>query len=468
MFKKILFLNPPSYSRYDSAGARFQATRVTQSLWYPAWLGYTSALVPKSKLLDAPAKNLTIDEVVTIVKNYDVIVIYTSTPGLENDFKVAKFLKKSYPKKKIIFVGPHVSILDTGTLNKCLDIDGVIRKEFDLAVLEIAKNKPWSKIKSLTYRKSGQIIRNPDSELINNLDQLPFVSKIYKRDLPIRSYHLPFALYPYIAIYSGRGCPNRCTFCLWPQTFTGRVYRKRSVDNVIKELEYIKKKLPEIKEVFFDDDTFTADRQWLEEFCQKVKSLSITWSCNARADLNYEILKKLKSAGCRVLVVGYESSSQEILNNVKKGVKVEQLERFTLAAHKANLLIHGTFVLGLEGESLKTMQNTLDFAKKLNLETLQVSVATPLPGTEFYNLCLEKDYFVKSEMVDNTGYQEVSVSYPNLSSNEIKKFSDIFLKEYYFRFSYFYLMLKLIITQPREFSRVFRNSLYFFKYLLKK
>jgi len=465
---RVLFLNPPSYSRYDSAGARFQATRVTQSLWYPAWLGYATVIVPKSKLIDAPADNLGINQLAKIIKDYDVVILYSSTPSLENDFRVATFIKKEFPDKKIIFVGPHVSVLDIETLNKCRSIDAVIRREFDYPSLEISQNRPWSQIKGLTYRKGKQIIKNEEREIVKDLDKIPFVSKIYKRDLKINSYHLPFALYPYISIYAGRGCPNRCTFCLWPQTFTGHLYRKRTVDNVIQEIIYIKKNLPQIKEIFFDDDTFTIDKKWVIEFCNKVAPLLVTWSCNARADLDFSLLRKMKKAGCRVLVVGYESADDQILFNIKKGVTVKKLIAFTKNAHRANLLIHGTFVLGLPGETKETMKRTLEFAKNLNLETLQVSVATPLPGTEFFKYCQEKGYLKETNLITNGGYQNMVVSYPNLQASEIKEFNDKFLKTYYFRLSYILLMLKLMIKKPEEFPRILRNSFYFFRYLLTK
>lgn len=464
---KTLFLNPPSFSRFDSAGARFAATRKTASLWYPAWLGYAASLVPQSRLLDCPASNIDLQKLLKIIKKYNLVVIYTSTPSLVNDIKVAESIKKAHPKTKIIFAGPHVSVLAEKTLKASKAIEAVARKEFEHTILEITQKKPWPKIKGLSYKKGKKIIHNPDRPLLADLDQFPFVAKVYKRDLAIKNYHLPFCLHPYMAIYAGRGCPNQCTFCLWPQTFTGRVYRKRSLNNVIKEVKWIKKNLPEIKEIFFDDDTFTINQSWVKKFCDKVKPLKIIWSINARAELPYSLLIKMKEAGCRVLVVGYESGNKKILENIKKGVSISQMKKFTQDAKKAGLMIHGTFVLGLPGETRKTIEKTFQFACDLDCDTLQVSIATPLPGTEFYHYCQTKGYLKKGPLVNQTGYQAPTVSYPHLSAKEIEKAVEKFHLKYYFRPSYILKTFQRALSSPVEAKRISKSAWEFGKYLIQ-
>lgn len=463
---KTLFLNPPSFSRFDSAGARFAATRKTHSLWYPAWLGYAAALVPKSKLFDCPASNIDLKELLKKVRRYDLIVIYTSTQSFESDIAVAEGIKKVNPQVKIIFVGPHVSVLPEETLRASKAIDGVARKEFEETILAISQKKPWSKIKGLSFRKNKRIIHNPNRPLLKNLDKIPFVAKIYKRDLPINSYHLPFCLHPYIAIYAGRGCPNLCTFCLWPQTFTGRVYRKRSVGNVIKEIKWIKQNLPEIKEVFFDDDTFTINKNWVKKFCKAVKPLRVTWSVNARADLPYSLLKKMKEAGCRVLVVGYESGDEKILKNIKKGVTISQMKKFTKDAKTAGLMIHGTFVLGLPGETKKTIEKTYRFACDLDPDTIQVTIATPLPGTELYHYCQEHGFLKEKPLVDKAGYQTPIISYPHLSAKKINEAVEKFHLRFYFRPQYILKTLDTALSSPTEAKRILISAWEYGKYLL--
>lgn len=463
---KTLFLNPPSFSRFDTAGARFAATRKTRSLWYPAWLGYAAALVPNSKLIDAPASGISLDELLSKISSFDLVVIYTSTQSLNNDLKVSEAIKNRKKGIKIIFVGPHVSVLPDELLLQSQTVDAVVIGEFEEAILEISIGKSFFQVRGLCFRKGKKVIHNQPRPIIKDLDKIPFVSKIYKRDLPLKAYHLPFALFPYIAIYAGRGCPNQCIFCLWPQTFTGRIYRKRSVDNVIEEVKWIKKNLSEIKEIFFDDDTFTVNKAWVKEFCKKVKPLKVTWSINARADLDYELLKEMKEAGCRVLVVGYESADPQMLKTMKKGVTVEQLRKFTKDAKKARLMIHGTFLFGLPGETLKTMEKTSRFARQLDLDTIQVTIATPLPGTEFYQHCKKEGYLVQKKLIDDSGYQAPIVSYPNLTKEAIHKAVENFHLKFYFRPSFIFKTLKKSLKSKNEAVRIRISSFEYFKYLL--
>lgn len=465
---KVLFLNPPSFPHFDSAGARFAATRRTHSLWYPVWLGYASALVPQSRLLDCPAANINLEKLLKIVKKYDLIVIYTSTPSFQNDVQVAEEIKKTKLKIKIIFVGPHVSVLTEEALKASPAIDAVARREFEETILEIARGKDWSKIKGLSFKKRGQIIHNPDRPLLINLDELPFVAKIYKRDLPLGSYHLPFCLYPYLAIYAGRGCPNLCTFCLWPQTFTGRLYRKRRVENVISEVKWIKRNLPQIKEIFFDDDTFTVDHLWIKKFCQAIAPLKITWSINARANLSFSLLRQMKQAGCRTLVVGYESGNDKILKNIKKGILTSQMNKFTQKAKKAGLMIHGAFILGLPGETQKTIEKTFQFACDLDCDTIQVSIATPFPGTELYHYCQQKGYLKKAPLVDQTGYQMPVLSYPRLSAQTIKKEVERFHLRYYFRPTFILKTAKTTFSSWNEAKRILTSGWEFGRYLVSR
>lgn len=462
---KTLFLNPPSFSRFDSAGARFAATRVTQSLWYPAWLGFAAALVSNSKLIDCPAEAMSLEKLLPRLKTYDLIVIYTSTPSFTNDLKVAEKIKKLFPKVKIIFAGPHVSVLPEQALTS-KSIDGVARKEFEETILEVSLGKSWKNIKGLSFKSRGKIIHNPDRPPLLNLNKLPFVAPIYKRDLPLGNYHLPFALYPYLAIYAGRGCPNRCSFCLWPQTFTGRIFRKRSVDNVINEVKWIKKNLPEIKEIFFDDDTFTVNHTWVREFCDKVKHSQITWSTNARADVPLELLKQMKDSGCRLLVVGYESGNEKILRNIHKGVTLAQMRKFTENAKKAGLMIHGTFVLGLPGETLKTIGQTFRFACLLDCDTIQVSMATPFPGTEFYSYCQTHHFLKETSQNNQTGHQQPFIDYPNLPGQTMEKEVRRFLIRYYFRPSYLVKTAKMALRDWAEAKRISGSFYEFVRYLL--
>ena len=151
------------------------------------------------------------------------------------------------------------------------------------------------------------------------MDALPWVADVYRRDLEIEKYFIGYLLHPYLSLYTGRGCPAQCTFCLWPQTIGGHKYRVRSAQNVADEMAYMKKLFPQVKEFFFDDDTFTANLPRAREIAKKLAPLGLTWSCNSRANLDYETIRQLKDGGLRLFLVGYESGNEQILTQHQEG-----------------------------------------------------------------------------------------------------------------------------------------------------
>ena len=142
---------------------------------------------------------------------------------------------------------------------------------------------------------------------------------------------------------------------------------------------------PQVKEFFFDDDTFTEDAPRAEAIARRLRPLGITWSCNARATVPRDTLKVLKACGLRLLVVGFESGSQRILNNIKKGITLDRARRFMKDARDLGILVHGTFILGLPGETAETMEETVRYALELDPYSIQVSLLAPYPGTEVYD-----------------------------------------------------------------------------------
>lgn len=353
---KTLLLNPPSFEKFDGgAGSRYQATREITSFWYPVWLAYPAGLIKESCLLDAPAHGVDPEETVTIARDYDFVVIFTSTAGLRSDVRLAGMIKDVRSEIKIAFVGPHVSVLPEESLKASSAIDFVARREFDYSVAEFAWGKKIDEIPGLSFRKNGSIIHNPDRPAIENLDALPFVVEIFKRDLDFRKYTIPYLLYPYVSFYTSRGCPAFCTFCLWPQTMTGHRWRTRSSDNVVTEVRRALELFPETREIFFDDDTFTWNKSRVLELCHKLKPLNFTWSCNSRVTTDYETLKAMREAGCRLLVVGFESGDPTILKNIKKGATVEQALRFMKDCKRLGTTVHGDFQIGHPGETRETI-----------------------------------------------------------------------------------------------------------------
>lgn len=485
---RILFLNPPSVSRFDAAGARFQARRKANTMWYPAWLAYATGLCQQEfrvNLIDCPAEGIRLADLIERLRNEvpQIAVIYTSTPGIMNDIRVCQELRNQFPEIKTILVGPHVTVLAEPTMRLSEAVWGVVRGEFEYTILELAraleKGQGCSDIQGLSWRDDGKIAHNPDRSLLEDLDALPFVAPVYKEFLDIDRYYLSFALHPYVPIYSSRGCPARCTFCLWPQTISGHKLRARTPENVVAELEYIAQEMPRVQEIVFDDDTFTADTKRVQRICDLIleKGLKLTWSANARANVDRETLKKMKKAGCRLLMIGYESGNDEILRLVKKGVSMERMEAFSRDAKSEGIMLHGGFIIGLPGETKETIKNTVAFAERLGLDSGQFSVATPLPGTEFYDWCREQgflgeDVFLNANnleaLLDDSGYQSSILEYPGLSGREIIEAVDRATVSFYWRPRFFLTMLRHSLKGRREIKRLRLGGPSFVKYCIRR
>ncbi len=342
------------------AGSRYQAKREIRSFWYPTWLAQPAALVPNSKLIDAPPARIGMAPVLAAAREHELAVIHTSTPSFASDVKVAQAMKDANPALKIGFVGAKVAVQPTESLQQGLPIDFVARNEFDFTIKEVAEGRAFKDVDGISYRADdGKLVHNRDRAMIEDMDSLPFVTDVYKRDLRIEDYFIGYLMHPYISIYTGRGCKSRCTFCLWPQTVGGHRYRTRSPGHVAEEIRQAKAAFPQVREFFFDDDTFTDDLPRAEAIARELGKLGVTWSCNAKANVPRETLKVLKDNGLRLLLVGYESGNQQILHNIKKGMLIDVAKRFTRDCHDLGIKIHGTFILGLPGETKETIEQTI-------------------------------------------------------------------------------------------------------------
>ncbi len=462
---KTLFLNPPSFENFDGgASSRWPATREIESFWYPVWLAYPAGMLEGSRLLDAPAHHVSGEETIQIAKDYEFLVLFTSTPGFPGDIRLVTAIKELNPKIKIAFVGPHVTVLPERSLRECPAIDFIVRKEFDYAVTDFAKGKPLDEILGVSFLRDGKVVHTADAPAVQDLDSLPHVTEVYHRDLDVKKYNVPFLLYPFVALYSTRGCPAQCTFCLWPQTLSGHPWRKRSSDDVAREMAKAKELFPYVKEFFFDDDTFNIQKARTIELCEKLKPLGLTWSCTSRVTTDYETLKAMKEAGCRLLIVGYESGDQQILKNVKKGATVERARQFTKDCHKLGLVIHGDFILGLPGETHETINNTIKFAKELDVETIQVSVAHAYPGTELWDYAMKNGFITaETKMLDEGGHQLAQIQYPGLPADDIMEAVHRFYDEYYFRPKAVYRILRKAMFNSGERKRLYKEAKSFLK-----
>lgn len=480
---RAYFLNPPFVPNFVRCGRWQGAAARSGGLDYPKWLAYATGVVGESfkdvRLVDAPARRWNLDEVTIDVKNFnpDLLVVDSNFSSLENDIEVTESLKNCLENVTTVLVGPPVSQFADKILSHS-GIDLIASFEYDFTIKEVAEalndNRSLEHIKGISYKKEGKILHNPAREYTTSedLDKIPFVSKVYKKHLNINDYFLSQSLYPEIQIFTGRGCPNKCSFCSWPVTLMGKKYRSRSAENIVDEFEYIKRELPEIKEIFIEDDSFTINTKLVQEVCNELirMKLNLVWSCNSRATLDYETMKLMKKAGCRLLIVGYESGSDEILKTIKKGVSIERMKKFTREAKKAGLLIHGDFIIGLPGETIETAEQTLHFIEELKPNILQVAVATPLPGTEFYRYVKKNGYITVDDLkdsIDENGFQQCIISYPQFTKKDIEFYVDKALKQYYLSPSFIPVAISNVCRKngTHELKSMLKSAETFLKYV---
>jgi hopanoid biosynthesis associated radical SAM protein HpnJ len=468
--KRTLLLNPPSFQDFDGgAGSRYQATREVTSFWYPTWLCYPAGLIPQSRVVDAPPENLTVTQVAKMAPDFEVAVLFTSSASFQHDLQTVSRLKEENSRLLVGMVGPQVSILAEESLAASPLLDFVARREFDYTLLEVAQGRPWEEIPGLSYQRRGRTYRNPDRPFIEDLDALPMVTEIYHRDLTIEHYEIPYLRYPYVSFYTGRGCPGHCVYCLWPQTFTGRRYRVRSVANVMAEVRRARELFPQAAEIFFDDDTFTADGERARALSREFRGLNFLWSTTARVNTSYETLRAMKQGGLRLVVVGFETGDPQVLKNIRKGTTLELGRRFVKWCRELGIQVHGTFMVGLPGETRQSLEASIRFACELDPDTIQVSLATPYPGTEFYDFCREKGYMADDALVQGgTGYQQCVVDYPGLAAAEIFQAVPQFYRRFYFRPSYMARAAMIMMRNPEERRRLLKEGRQFLSFMFRR
>jgi radical SAM superfamily enzyme YgiQ (UPF0313 family) len=472
---KVLVINEPYVEGFNRA-QRWAARTRGRVLRAPDWLAYATAVLEDAgidgRLYDFPAMGWTRDDLALLVKKEqpDWVVLDSTTPSIYSDLECAR-LCKEVSSTRVIMVGPHASTLPEETLklgNGAVDV--ICIGEYDFTVRDvIAHVHDLENVEGICYLDGLTPVRTGQRALIHDLDSLPFPAW---HQLDLLRYFDGSKLHPYIDIFSGRGCPHRCAFCLWPQVMHGRRTRLRSPERVVDEIEHDIRLCPQVLqggEFFFEDDTFTAVKSHAIAISEEIlrRGLRITFSVNARVDdANPGMFRIMKRAGCRELLVGFESGDQGILDRIGKKATPDDARRFMEIANQEGIDVHGCFVLGLPGETVETMEKTISFALGLGLHTVQFSGAVPFPGTQYYEYCQEQG-LITAERWDawlNDGEQTAVVEYPGLTAAQINEAIDRGLKSFYLRPSY---MVKFLF-QTRSTSdlyRKLRGAKNFFSYL---
>ena len=451
---KICFINPPFKAEYGKFSRESRSPCIGHSgvLYYPLWLIYAAATAEKDgfeiTFIDAPAKRLNKDQTLEIIKlkaaDAKLFVLDTSTPSIYSDIDFGASIKEVHPNSKILLVGTHPSATDLETMNINPKIDFVARREFDYIVLNLSRalknDCQISQVKGLTYRDvDGSIKRTESAEHITNLDEIPLAAPFIKKYLDVKDYVFAAAAYPSIQIFTGRGCPAHCNYCVYPQILHGHNYRLRTPKSVLEEFKYIAENFPEVKEVVIEDDTFTANKQRVMEICELLIKNNLhkklRWLCNARVNIDLETMKKMKKAGCHLIIPGFESFNDQILKNIKKGSNTKLIEQYVENARKAGLMIHACYMVGNEGETKETMQTTLEAALRFKTDTAQFFPLIPYPGTEAYNWAKSNGYISGNynDYLQEDGTLNCILSTPSLSAQELVDFCAYARKKYYIR-----------------------------------
>ena len=479
----IAFISPPFFPKY-SRGSRSPAVAKSGTIYYPIWLALAAGVAEKHGhtiiLIDSPAEPITSEETFERLSSFNpgLVIIDTSTGSISSDIRFAEETKRRFYSAFVCMVGNHVTAVDKETMQQSEFIDAVARNEYEATIVDLAerleKNESLENVLSLTWRKGDEIIANGHRPALTpeELDRMPFASEIFKRFVNSRNYFFAAGRYPQMMVYTGRGCPYLCTWCMYPQNFYGHTYRHRTPQSIAAEFKFIEENFPEVVEVTIEDDTFTVYKKHTIEICKALiaQKNKLTWTCNARADLDEETMRWMKKAKCRLLTVGFESGSNEILKLMKKGMRVE---RFTAAenARKTGILIHGTYMMGNRGETLQTMHETLELAKKLNTDTAQFYPLMLYPGTEAYDWA-KKEGLISAKSWDDwltqDGLHNNVVGTHDLTPQEIVDFCNYARREYYWRPAYLLMKIRTTVIHPTEWRRTIKAFFNFAKYLFNK
>lgn len=484
---RIALVNPPFKTEYGKFSRASRSPAITKSgtLYYPIWLAYACGLLEMNGhevlLLDSCAEMLDLDATAAKVEAFlpELVVVDTSTPSIADDVRSAIRFKEASSSPFVCLVGTHPSALPDEVMGMDVRIDCIARREYDQTLLELANclnNKEnIAGVAGLSYRKGGKVVHAEDRPYLQDLDAFPFVSQVYKNHLNIENYFFAAGEYPMVMIMTGRGCASHCFFCVYPQAFHGHKYRLRSAANVADEFEYIAREFPQVKSVGIEDDTFTADRARVQEICQLLIARGIHkklhWWANTRVTLNFETMMLMKKAGCRLVIPGFESGDQTILNNIRKGIKVDQSRQYVINAQKAGLLVHGCFMVGNKGETRATMGKTLEFACATNPDTAQFFPMIPYPGAEAFGWAKEHGHLSTldySKWLTEDGLHQCVVNLPGLPAQELVSFCDDARRKYYLRPRYLFKKLLQTIVSTNERKRTLKSFRQFRKFLFKR
>jgi len=462
--KKVFLIYPPTgiYMRDDRCQAPVEGM-TAQPNRAPLDLAYMAAMLEKigvvCRIQDYAAQKSPWGSLEKDLSEYrpDLLLVSVTTPTIQLDLAACRIAKKIDPAILTVAKGAHFTSKDDEVLLQYPELDLVIRGESEHAIVDIVEKKELSTILGLAYRSEGAVKRNADRPYIevDDLDQLPFPARhLLNNDL----YVAPDTGDPITMVNTGRGCPHQCIYCA-VTIASGYKLKVRSPKNIVDEIEECVKK-HKIRNFFFRADTFTWDEKWVTDLCGMIveRKLDIRWGSNSRVDtISEKRLEAMKRAGCWVIGFGIESGNQEMLDKMKKRAKLEDAENALALCKKYGIKTYGLFLIGLPWETLETVKQTVDFAKKIEPSFLDFNIAYPLPGTEYYRLAKEMGLF-SDEDLSKGDYARPIVRTLTISTAQLISLRKKALLGFYLRPSYIFNTLK-DIRSPRIFMNYIRSGL---------
>lgn len=467
---RVLYLNPPFHPKF-SRESRSPAVAKSGTLYYPKWLSYAAGVAIRAghdvDLIDAPAKDLSVQYILDRIekKGIQALICDCSTPSIVNDVNVVDRISAKFPDLHIIMVGRHVSVYPGETIGVSHSLRYTAVREYEYTVLDwlsaLDSGSSMDAVDGLVWKtKGGEILHNTPREPIIDLDKLPFVTEVYKRFLDINDYFYGHSRHPLVVFDTSRGCPYKCSFCAYPQTFSGHRLRFRSIENVADEFDFVSREFPDVKSIMLEDDTFIVDknrtRDLAEELIRRENKMPFDSNCRADVGVDIEFLRLLRKAGARLFCVGFESGDDSVLSHMKKNLNLSTAERFMKNCRKAGIMVHGCFMVGNLNETPQTLQKTLDLALKLRPDTAQFYPIMVYPGTVAYKEAKEKGYLETEDFsmwLTSDGLHNSVINLPNISHRELVEFCDHARRKFYLNPSYLLYKGLQSIKDPKEIKR---------------
>ncbi|MBI2861004.1 MAG: cobalamin B12-binding domain-containing protein [Chloroflexi bacterium] len=436
---RVTLVNPPQFTDYPQP---------------PIGLALLAAVLEKQgyqvTVVDANALGIRPENIPAYVQA-DVVGLTAVTPTASAAITAAYHLKLARPDVPIILGGVHATLLPEATLSKAPAIDVIVRGEGEETIVELLQalegGGPLEGVAGITYRSGDRVVSTAERPLNKDLDSLPFLAYHL---LPWRKYrpHPPHGrAMPFAAVVTSRGCPYHCAYCSKP--IFGNRFRAQSPERVLYEVDYLMKRFG-AREIAFYDDVFTVDKKRARAIADGIvrKGIKLTWTCETRVNLvDAELLRSFRRAGCYAIAYGIESASREILEVLDKGITLEQVEQAVSWSRRAGLQTIGYFMVGSPGETPETIQQTIDFAKRLKLDFAQFSVTTPFPGTKLNRLMGERGQEIPWESLVYSGADEqLSPVFESsqLSRDDLKAWTRRAYREFYLRPEYLWQRLKTV------------------------